>query len=92
MLYTSHGVVVEMTGPNYSSCDEPGSVMWLATRQFHNPCCQAETSQWEINYTVTIEYLINCQILDLISYGITEKCIDIFWVNFQDCPEMIQGQ
>ena len=55
------------------NCGEPGSAMWLATRQFHSPCCQAEKSQRDINYTVTIEYLINCQILDLISYGITEQ-------------------
>ena len=38
--------------------NEPGSVMWQVTRQFKTHYSQFELSHWNINYSLTTEYVI----------------------------------
>ena len=38
-----------------SVSNQPGSVTWLATKYFKNPCCQLDKSHWQINYIGSTE-------------------------------------
>ena len=49
-LITAHGSV----------SNEPGSVTWIATKNFEN--CQLEKLHWKINHIVTTEYIILAKI------------------------------
>ena len=43
---------------NWVGSNEPGSFTWIAIRQSKNPCSQLENSHWQINYTLTTEFVM----------------------------------
>ena len=72
------GVGAEMPELNYSiwlGSNELSSVMWLATRQFKNPCSQLQKSHWKINSTVTAKYVI------LDKFNISSSYFTLFMLN-----------